>query len=102
MKEEKIDEGQLEGLALVYAALNRKADSDAAFEAMQRNGLYFPSDFARVYAFRGEPDRALSSLEKAYETLDMDLWTIKGDPLFRNLEGDPRYKAFLRKMHLAE
>jgi len=102
MKEEKIDEGQLEGLALVYAALNRKADSDAALEAMQRNGLYFPSDFARVYAFRGEPDRALSSLEKAYETHDMDLWTIKGDPLFRNLEGDPRYKAFLRKMHLAE
>ncbi len=24
----------------------------------------------------------------------------KGDPLFRNLEGDSRYRAFLRKMRL--
>jgi hypothetical protein len=27
---------------------------------------------------------------------------IKGDPLLKNLEPDPRYKTFLRKMKLPE
>jgi TolB-like protein len=102
MKQEKIDEGRIAGLSLVYSAMNRKADSDAALAAMRKNGSYFPSDFARTYAFRGEADRALSELEKAYQTHDPFLWYIKGDPLFRNLEADPRYKAFLRRMNLAE
>jgi TolB-like protein len=31
-----------------------------------------------------------------------DLYLIKGDPLLKNLEGDARYKAFLRKMNLPE
>ena len=41
-------------------------------------------------------------LERAYQFRDEDLYSIKGDPQFRNLEGDPRYKAFLRKMNLPE
>jgi hypothetical protein len=41
-------------------------------------------------------------LERAYSAKDEDLYLIKGDPLTRNLERDPRYKAFLRKMNLPE
>jgi len=55
-----------------------------------------------VYAFRRENDRALEWLNRAYEARDEDLYFIKGDPLLKNLEGDPRYKAFLRKMNLPE
>jgi hypothetical protein len=36
------------------------------------------------------------------KSLDPTLYTIKGDPLLKNLEGDSRYKAFLRKMNLPE
>jgi hypothetical protein len=36
------------------------------------------------------------------EARDEDLYMIKGAPLFKNLENDPRYKAFLRKMNLPE
>jgi len=67
-----------------------------------KTGSYFASDLARVYAFRGDVDRALSNLERAYQTHDMGLWYIKDDPMVRNLESDPRYKEFLRKMNLAE
>ena len=102
MRQERIDEGQLSGLSLVYSAMGRKADSDAALKAMERNGSYFPSDFARTYAFRGDLESALNYLQKAYETHDPFLWYIKGDPLFKNLEPDPRFKAFLRKMNLPE
>ena len=41
-------------------------------------------------------------LERAYKFRDEDLYWIKDDPLLKNLESDPRYKAFLRKMNLPE
>jgi TolB-like protein len=102
MKEEKLEYGQASGLALVYAAMGRKADSDAALNVMRQRNDYFPSDFARIYAFRGDLDRAQRYLESGYETRDPGLWSIKGDPLLKNLEGDPRYRALLRKMNLLE
>jgi hypothetical protein len=33
---------------------------------------------------------------------DEYLFAVKGAPLLKNLEGDPRYNAFLRKMNLPE
>ncbi len=102
IRQEKVDEGQLSGLAVVYSAMGHTADSDAALEAMHQSGAYLPSDFARVYAFRGDRDRALNYLEKAYQTHDPFLWYIKGDPTLKHLEADPRYKAFLRKMNLPD
>jgi hypothetical protein len=53
-----------------------------------------------TYAYRGERDEAFAWLERAYRQKDSGLWLIKGDPLLKNLAGDPRYPAFLRKMKL--
>ena len=53
-----------------------------------------------MYAFRGEPDRAFEWLERAYRQRDAGLMEIKADPLLKNLERDPRYGAFLKKMRL--
>jgi TolB-like protein len=102
-QKETLDDGQLEGSAMVHFAAGRKADSDARLaEAIRRNGASWASEIARVYAFRGENDHALEWLDRAYEARDEDLYFIKGDPLVKNLERDPRYKAFLRKMNLPE
>jgi len=88
---------------MAHFAAGRKAESDAALaEAIRHNATLWPSEIARVYAFRGEKDQAFEWLDKAYEARDEDLYVIKGDPLFKNIEGDPRYKAFLRKMNLPE
>jgi hypothetical protein len=57
---------------------------------------------ARVYAFRGEKDRAFEWLDRAYQAREEDLLIVKGDPLLKNFEDDPRYKAFLRKLNLPE
>jgi hypothetical protein len=54
------------------------------------------------YAYRGDHDLALQWLERAYQQKDVDLRHIVGEPLFKNLADDPRYKAFLRKMNLPE
>jgi hypothetical protein len=39
---------------------------------------------------------------QAYEKKDINLWYVKGDPLLANVEGDPRFKAFLRRMNLPD
>jgi tetratricopeptide (TPR) repeat protein len=88
---------------MVYYAMGRKAESDAALKkGIERNADSWSSEIARVYAFRGERDQAMKWLERAYTARDEDLYFIKGDPLMKNLEGDPRYQAFLRKMSLPE
>ena len=102
-QEETLDDGHLEGSAMVYFAIGRKVESDGQLAAaVGRNGDSWPSQIARVYAFRGEKDRAFEWLDKAFKMRDEDLYVIKDDPLFRNIDGDPRYKAFLKKMNLPE
>jgi len=57
---------------------------------------------AEVYAFRGETDRAFEWLERAYAQRDGGLLQIKGNPLLKSVEHDPRYAAFLKKMRLPQ
>jgi hypothetical protein len=100
MQMEKNPELRLQGLALAYHALGRKQESDASLAELVgkfADGPYLISD---VYAFRGEKDRAFERLEKAYAERDAGLTEIKGDPLMKNLEHDPRYAALLKKMGL--
>jgi TolB-like protein/cytochrome c-type biogenesis protein CcmH/NrfG len=90
-----------QGLALAYHALGRKKEADAAlaeYVAKFHDGWAY--QIAEVYAFRGEADRAFEWLERAYAQRDGGLSEMKGDPLLKNLERDPRYAAFLKKMRL--
>lgn len=103
MQQETTDDGKLQGLALVYHALGRKAESDAALARLIKG--YAANDacsIAEVYAFRGQSDEAMHWLERAYVQKDPVVTGIKGDTLLKNLQGDPRYNAFLRKMNLPE
>lgn len=87
--------------ALAFYGSGRRMDSDDALQ----NLLLHPKDpsgIAWVYAYRGENDRAFAWLDRAYLQHDTNLTDIIGDPILRNLIGDPRYNAFLRKMRLAE
>ncbi len=92
---------QTVGLPVVYWALGRKAEADAALrkliaEHADRYAFYI----AGVYAYRADQDEAFKWLKRAYAQKDPCLAWIKGDPLLANLEADSRYTAFLRKMKL--
>jgi hypothetical protein len=45
-------------------------------------------------------DQAFKWLDRAYAQRDAGLSEMKGDPLLKTLEADPRYAAFLQKMRL--
>jgi TolB-like protein/Flp pilus assembly protein TadD len=102
-QKETQEDGQAEGAAMIYFLTGRKAESDEQLaQAIRRSALSWPSEIARVYAFRGDRDHAFEWLDRAYEARDEDLYFIKADPLLKNLEGDVRYKTFLHKMNLPE
>jgi TolB-like protein len=102
MLKEANDAPRLGGSSMAYFALGSKADSDAALAAMLNKDTAHPYLIAQVYAFRGESDEAFKWLERAYVQRDPSLVLVKSQPMFSKLEGDARYKAFLRKMNLPE
>jgi TolB-like protein/Tfp pilus assembly protein PilF len=75
------------------AALARLIDNTADTAAYQ---------IAEVYAYRGEKDRAFGWLERARRQRDSGFGVFGGDPFLANLQKDPRWNAFVRKMGLAD
>jgi TolB-like protein len=90
-------------IALAYHALGRKAESDASLNQLERTSAASDAyKVAEVHAYRGEADQAFNWLDRAYVQRDDGLTHLNRDPLLGNLRGDPRYKAFLRKMNLPD
>ena len=103
MQLEAPDSGRDSGLASVYHAMGRKAESDAALARVtEERAGDVAFEIAQAHAYRGEAEQAFAWLERAYAQKDVELYWIKGDRLLKSLEGDPRYKAFLRRMNLPE
>ena len=98
IQKESIPNGRNAGLALVYSALHRSKEADAAITAAKDYAM----GVVHAYAYRGQAEQALKWLERAYAEKDTDLALVKGDPLMKNLEGNPRYMAFVRKIRLPE
>ena len=97
------DEGlRLAGTAIVDFAMGAKADSDASLKQMLKTHAQRAYEIAGIYAFRGERDEAFQWLDQAYAQKDPYLYSIKGNPMLKKIEGDPRYGAFLKKMNLPE
>lgn len=97
---ETVPGNRLQSLALAYHALGRRRESDRALAeliAKHHSGAFM---IAEVYAFRGEADSAFTWLERAYQGREETITEMKGDPLLKNLERDPRHAAFLKKMRL--
>lgn len=55
---------------------------------------------ARYYAFLGEKEKTLDSLEKAFDGRAFLTAFVKADPMFDDYREEPRYKEILRKMNL--
>jgi len=93
------------GRALAYSALGQKQQSDEMLGRLKSEVEAAPDSvlLAYVHAYRGERDAALQWLERAYREHNSGLVEIRGHPLLKSLESDPRYQEFLRtKLKLPE
>ncbi|MDE2359794.1 MAG: TIR domain-containing protein [Betaproteobacteria bacterium] len=89
--------------AVIHHTAGRREESEAALEALiAKYQVEAACQVAEVYAMRGQADRAVDWLERAYVQRDAGLAEMKPDPLFRSLHTDPRWGTFLRKMGLAD
>jgi TolB-like protein/DNA-binding winged helix-turn-helix (wHTH) protein/Tfp pilus assembly protein PilF len=101
IEKEPSDWGKLTGQVLAYHALGRDKDSNAALAGLiAKYGTDAAFQIAQVNAYRGESDKSIEWLERAYKQRDPGLPDINSDPLFKNLHHDPRYTALLKKMRL--
>jgi len=105
LAEMKLEPGaywRLTGEALVYRALGREEDSNAALtELINQYQQSMAYQIAEVYAYRGDSDLAFQWLNRAYQQRDSGMRSLKIDPLLKTLHRDARYSELLRKMHLA-
>ena len=97
------EEDRLDFLPIMLQATGQKTEAEEALKALatkfSATSAYF---VAMSYAYRNDRDLSLQWLDRAYKQQDATLAEIVGEPLFKNLATDPRYKAFLRKMNLPE
>jgi TolB-like protein/Flp pilus assembly protein TadD len=90
------------GSAMAYFAVGNKANSDKTLAQMVKSQVNHPYYIAQVLAFRGDTDEAFKWLDRAYLQHDPGLAILKSQAKFMKIDGDPRYKAFLKKMNLPE
>lgn len=87
--------------AVAYHALGRQKEAGAALsELIAKHNADGAYQIAQVYAFRKQSNEAFKWLDLAYAQRDSGLIGTNVDPLLRNLHNDPRFAAFLKKIHL--
>ena len=88
-------------LPLILDALGRKAEADTALaRAEAEYGDRQAYRVALIYAGRHDLDRAFQWLDRSDRQHDDTPVFMRHDPLLKNLQGDPRFAAFLRKMNV--
>ena len=100
---EKEDWSRYSAQALVYWALKRVPESDAALKSLIEGGANVAAyQVAEIYAFRNEPDKAFDWLERAYRQHDSGLPWILSDKAFASIIADARWTAFIKKLRFTD
>jgi TolB-like protein/DNA-binding winged helix-turn-helix (wHTH) protein len=87
--------------AIAYHALGRKEESDAALtKLITKYHTSMAYQIAQVYAVRNQSNEAFEWLDRSHAQRDGGLIGTKMDPLLKNLHGDPRFAALLKKLNL--
>ena len=90
-------------LGAAYARAKRKAEAEKILKELQTmsDRQYVPSSaVAMVHAALGDRGKALDALEKARDEHDFSLAQIGVAPWFRDLRGEPRFQALLKRIGL--
>lgn len=91
------------GEAIVEYSLGHEKKSQQARESLIATHAGSSAyDFADVYAWRGEKDKALPWFDRAYVQHDDNLTDIKIDSSLSSVRGDPRYGELLKKLKLPQ
>jgi len=89
--------------AFSYQAAGREAEAAAALEYMiEARGLAFGYQYAQIYAWHGNADKAFEWLDIGFEYRDGGMTYLLVDLWLESLHDDPRWRPLLAKMNLLE
>jgi len=98
-KNEPLQWQRLTGIALASVALGDEPAVTAALEEMmQATGESSAYQYAMIYAYAGDTERALRWLQRAWEIKDPGLSFIKFDPFLDSIREDERFKSIQKKL----
>jgi TolB-like protein len=88
---------------LALDGLGRKPEADLALAKLEQiHANDNAAGIALIYANRGDVDQAFKWFDRAYRQHEGRLGQIKVDPLLKNVQSDPRFKALLKKLDLQD
>src|SRR5947208_2527434 len=90
-------------LGYAYAVSGDRAKAEQALrelEELAKRQYVSPTAFVTIYLGLGEKEKALDSLEKAYEEQDSACWYLKIDQIDDSVRNEPRFQAILKKVGL--
>jgi TolB-like protein/DNA-binding winged helix-turn-helix (wHTH) protein len=92
--------------AYVYGCLGKPARAERALEKLEQVNRHWNVDpapmLAVAYTGVKNRDKAIAWLQKAYVEHSNVVTTLKVDPIFDPLRGDPRFQELLRGVRLAQ
>ncbi len=101
VQKEPDERSTLSILPLIYWAMGRRFESDAALKQLKEKYANAAAlRIAEAHAYRGEIDAALEWLDRAFQQRESNMVDVKFDPFLRSLHKDRRFRALLVKMKL--
>jgi serine/threonine protein kinase/tetratricopeptide (TPR) repeat protein len=98
-----VNEVVLGGLGLAFALTGKENEARKILNELNKlskERCVGTSPFAYIYMGLGDIDKTFEYLEKGFEIGDMYLFCLPIDPIFKDLHGNPRFEALLKKMGL--
>ena len=95
------EQWRVQAVSLAEHALGHPPASKRALDDLiARFSHSMPFQIAEVCAWRGDADCAFQWLDRADESRDIGVAFVTFSPFLASIRGDPRYKAFLRRLNL--
>ena len=102
-EQEPVDWERKCGIALARFRLGPPEAADAALQDIITHDAETSAiQIAEIYAYRDDKDAAFAWLERAYVQKDHGVSLLRSHPTFRGLHDDPRWRAYLAKIGLAD
>ncbi len=87
------------GYALAIAGERSKSEGALReLEDLAKDQFVSPSVFAAIYLGRGQKEKCLDWLEKAYEQQDSACWYLKIDQIYDCIRNEPRFERLLTRI----
>ena len=87
-------------MAFAYGLCDRRSEAEKLLDEVTLAGIASPYSLAGIHGVLGNPDSAFDCLNKAFEQHDVQLVSLKVDPLVDSIRQDHRFHELVNRVGL--